>query len=47
MTSTVTAPRASRVQIQFKAKGTSTYKTIKTVTLGKKSEVTSKIKHQR
>jgi hypothetical protein len=35
---------SQRVQIQFKAKGTSTYKTIKTVTLGKKSEVTSKIK---
>ncbi len=36
--------KSQRVQIQFKVKGTSTYKTIKTVTLGKKSEVTSKIK---
>lgn len=36
--------KSQRVQIQFKAKGSSTYKTIKTVTLGKKSAVKTKIK---
>lgn len=36
--------KTQKVQIQFKAKGTSTYKTIKTVTLGKKSAIKTKIK---
>jgi hypothetical protein len=36
--------KSQRVQIQFKAKGAASYRTVKTVTLGKKSEVKSKIK---
>ena len=36
--------KSQKVKIQFRAKGTSTYKTIKTVTLGKRSDVASKIK---
>lgn len=36
--------KSQRVKIQFKAKGTSTYKTVKTVTLGKKSAIKTKIK---
>lgn len=36
--------KSQKVQIQFKARGSSTYKTIKTVTVGKKSAVKVKIK---
>ena len=36
--------KSQRVQVQFKAKGAASYTTVKTVTLGKKSEVKSKIK---
>lgn len=36
--------KSQKVQIQFKAKGATSFRTVKTVTLGKKSEVKSKIK---
>lgn len=36
--------KTQRVQVQFKANGTSTFKTVKTVTLGRKSAVKTKIK---
>ena len=36
--------RSQRVHIQFKAKGAASYRTVKTVTLGKKAQVKSKIK---
>lgn len=36
--------KSQKVQIQFRPKGTSTYKTIKTVTLGKGSAIKTKLK---
>lgn len=36
--------KSQKVQIQFKAKGSPTYKSIRTVTLGKKSAIKTKIK---